>query len=306
VTDVTSSSAYLGIFEQRRAFLPEGRPRDDMWMLNHIQVDYNYLDVMKARLILGRDFSPTTEADSASIIINKSLVEQLEWKDPLGKHIAIPSMDPENDNRFQIIGVVDDFHFASLHQNVEPLVIMLQPKRINYLMVKTEKEGSHVVDQIEEKWATMFPSAPFDYFFQDTRYKSQYRSDFRMRKTFLLFTVLAIFIASIGIFGLALFSAIRRTREIGVRKVYGSSVMNIVLILSKRLFILIGISCILAFPFAWYYNDEWLKGFAYQITIPFWSFLISGMIAITAGIATIGLVSLKAARRNPTDVLRYE
>jgi putative ABC transport system permease protein len=307
IQDITSASVYLGIFEQRRAFLPEGRPRDDMWMINHVQADANYLEVMKANLVQGRYFSDTDLADSASIIINKTLLNKLEWKDPLNKTIAIPSLEPDGDQKFRVVGVIDDFHFASLHSQVEPLIVMNNPSLSNFMIVKTEegKTGA-VVPRLETLWETMFPESPFDHFLQEDKFKVLYANDFRMRRIFLLFTCLAIFIASMGIFGLALLSATRKTREIGIRKVYGSSVINIVLLLSKRLLVLIIISCMIAFPFAWYYLQNWLAGYAYHIAIPAWAFLAGGSIAIFAGLMTVVLTSLKAARRNPIKALRYE
>jgi putative ABC transport system permease protein len=276
-------------------------------MINHIQADANYLSVMKANLIQGRGFSDTERADSSSIIINKTLLSKLGWSDPLSRSISIPSSEPENDQKFHVIGVVDDFHFSSLHSEVEPLIIMKNPAMSNFLIIKTEPgRSTQVASSLERTWENMFPETPFDHFLQETKFKTLYANDFRMRRIFLLFTGLAIFIASIGIFGLALLSATRKRREIGIRKVYGSSVSNIVLLLSRRLFMLILVSCLIAFPFAWYYLQKWLDGFAYHISIPYWVFLVAGVVAIVAGVATVGLTSLKAARRNPINALRYE
>ena len=307
VLDITSSSTYVGRFEQRRAFLPEGRERNDMWMLNYIQADYNYLGVMGINLVEGRDFSETDQGDTASIIINQALQKKLEWDQPLGRYIAIPAETAENDIRYKVIGVMKDFSFASLHQEIKPLLIIMQPERSGYMSVRINPGSLHEsLNMIEEEWTSMFPDAPFDYFLQESMYKDLYKADVQTGKIFIYFTLFAIFIASLGLFGLALYNVGQRTREIGIRKVFGGTVTGLVGLLNRELSILVLISCIIAWPTAWFFLDQWLDNFAFHVQMPIWIYIVSGAIAFAIAIITVSYQAFRAASNNPVETLRYE
>jgi len=219
VMDVTGSSSYLGNFQQRRGFYPEGGDIDDMILMLHMQADPNYLEVFDANIGLGRNFFENSIADSNAIVINKAYQKKLGWEDPLGKFIYIPGNEGEEGYPLRIVGVVEDFNFASLHEEVMPLIIMNQPERVRYLSIKINPEDKkQVLGLISAKWESLYPKYPFEYFMQQTKYEEMYTSEVNMSRLFVYFTFLAIFIAALGLFGLSSFTAEQRTKEIGIRK----------------------------------------------------------------------------------------
>jgi len=306
VLEVTGSSSYLGNFQQRRGFYPEGGTVDNMILMLHLQTDPNYLEVLNAHFLQGRNFFENSKADSNAIIINKAYLEELGWNDPLGKNIYIPG---EGDVGYplKIIGVIDNFNFASLHEDVMPLIIMNQPERIRYLSIKINPEDKkQVLSLISSKWEELFPEYPFEYFMQQTKYEEMYSSEVNMSRLFVYFTILAIFIAALGLFGLSSFTTEQRTREIGIRKVLGSTTSEILVLLSKEFARLVIIAIIIAIPVSWFGMDKWLQSFAFQTNISWWIFAISGIMAILIAYLTIIFQALKASRTNPVKALKYE
>lgn len=308
VIDVTGSSSYLGNFQQRRGFYPEGGDIDDMILMLHMQADPNYIEVFDANISLGRNFFENSIADSNAIIINKAYQKELGWEDPVGKMIYIPGgIEGEEGFPLKIVGVVEDFNFASLHEEVMPLVIMNQPERINYLSIKINPEDKkQVLGLISAKWESLYPEYPFEYFMQQTKYEEMYTSEVNMSRLFVYFTFLAIFIAALGLFGLSSFTAEQRTREIGIRKVLGSTVPEILMLLSKEFSRLVIIAIVIAIPVSWFGMDKWLQSFAFQTNISWWIFAVSGFLAILIAYSTIIFQAIKASRTNPVDALKYE
>jgi putative ABC transport system permease protein len=307
VLDVTGSSSYLGNFQQRRGFYPEGGDDDDMILLLNIQTDPNYLQVFNARLLQGRNFFENSMNDSNAIIINKAYQDKLGWKDPLNKQIFIPGDRGEKAYPLKIVGVVDNFNFASLHADVMPLIIMNQPERIRYLAIKITPENQHeVIQSISSKWKVLYPDFPFEYFMQQTKYEELYTKEVNMSRLFVYFTILATLIAAIGLYGLSSFIAEQRTKEIGIRKVLGSQITQILILLSKEFARLTVIAIIIAFPLSWYGMDKWLQNFAFQTNIPWWIFAISGLMAILITYSTTVFHALKASRTNPVEALKFE
>ena len=307
VLDVTGSSSYLGNFQQRRGFYPEGGNDDDMILLLNIQTDPNYLNVFNVRFLKGRNFFENSIADSNAIVINKAYQDKLGWQDPLGKLIFIPGNEGEEGYPLKIVGVVEDFNFASLHEKVMPLIIMNQPERIRYLAIKINPENQQqVLGLISSKWEELYPDFPFEYFMQRTKYEEMYKAEVNMSRLFIYFTILAIFIAALGLFGLSSFTAEQRTREIGIRKVLGSSIPEILILLSRESARLVIIAIVIAVPPSWYGMDKWLQNFAFRTNISWWIFAVSGIIAIIIAYATIFFQAIKAAGKNPMDSLKYE
>ncbi len=306
ILDVTGSSAYLGNFQQRRGFFPEGGTADNMILMLHLQTDYNYLEVLKAKFLQGRNFFENSIADSNAIIINRAYWEKLGWENPLEKNIYIPGAD-DNHYPLKIVGVIENFNYASLHEEVKPLIVMNEPGRINYLSIKIKPENQkEVLGLIASKWEEFYPAYPFEYFMQQSKYEEMYSSESDMSRLFIYFTMLAVFIAALGLFGLSSFTAEQRTKEIGIRKVLGSSVSQILSLLSKEFSRLVIVAIIIAVPLSWFGMDKWLQKFAYQTGISWWIFVVSGVLAILISYLTILFQALKASRTNPVEALKYE
>ncbi len=245
--------------------------------------------------------------DSNAIIINKAYQDKLGWKDALNKQIFIPGENGEKAYPLKIVGVVDNFNFASLHADVMPLIIMNQPDRIRYLAIKiTPENQQEVIQLIASKWKALYPDFPFEYFMQQTKYEEVYTKEVNMSRLFVYFTILAAFIAALGLYGLSSFIAEQRTKEIGIRKVLGSRLSQILILLSKEFARLTVIAIIIAFPLSWYGMDKWLQNFAYQTNIPWWIFAVSGLMAISITYLTTVFQALKASKTNPVEALKFE
>ncbi|MBE0661689.1 MAG: ABC transporter permease [Bacteroidales bacterium] len=308
VVDVSASSTVMGTFDQRQTYYPEGSTRQHAEMLSYLQTDYNFLEVYQAELMQGRSFSKTRNIDSASIIINESMARKFGWDEPLGKHLILPGGGEEaSDQRYKVIGVVKDFHFTSLHNNIEPLLIELNPLYFRNLNIRIEIENMQsTLSRIESKWLSLVPDRPFDYFFFDERFNSLYMAEQKMSGIFMYFSFLALFIASLGLFGLALYTTERRTKEIGVRKVFGAPVIKIVFKLLAGFTQWVLLANLIAWPLSWYFMHKWLQNFAYQTQISWWIFLIPASITLLIAVATVSWQSFRTATQNPVKALSYE
>jgi putative ABC transport system permease protein len=207
----------------------------------------------------------------------------------------------------KIIGVMKNFHFRSLQDEIKPLSMRIEPGGCNLVSIKVAAANlPKTIAAVEKKWKTLIPDRPFNYYFLDEFFNRQYRSEVRFGNLFLNFAVLAIFISCLGLLGLASYSTIQRTKEIGIRKVMGASVPNIVNLLSIDFLKLILISFIIAAPVTWYFMHQWLKDFAYRIDINWWIFLVAGLTAVLVALFTISFQAIKAAIANPVKSLRSE
>jgi putative ABC transport system permease protein len=238
------------------------------------------------------------------MILNESATRMFGYTSPqeaIGKTFSRASTTGK------IIGVVKDFHFRSLQEQIKPLGIAVEPDAWRYMSVKVN--ASHLpatIAAIESKWKQIIPNRPFNYYFADAFFDRQYRSEQRFGSLFLNFAIVTIFISCLGLLGLALYSTIQRTKEIGVRKVLGASVSNIVGLLSKDFLKLVLIAFVIASPLSWFAMHQWLEGFAYRIPIGWWVFAIAGVAAIGIAFATISFQAIKAALANPVKSLRTE
>lgn len=261
-------------------------------------VDYDYLKEYNMKVVAGRAFSRDFGSDtSQAMMINEAAAKLFGYVTPAE---AIGRSFRQWGRQGTIIGVLKDFHFRSLQENIKPLTMRLEPHQCNMISVKIlPGDLSRTIAAIERQWKTMIPSRPFDYFFLDEFFDRQYRTEERFGKLFFNFALLAIIISCLGLLGLASYSAIQRTREIGIRKVMGASVRDIVHLLSKDFLRLVFVSFIIATPVAWYFMHKWLEAFAYRISIAWWVFAVSGIIALLIAIATISYQAVKAALANP-------
>lgn len=268
-------------------------------------IDYEYIPTLGMEMAKGRNFSPAFGSDSTAIIINETAAKLMGFDDPIGKKLYLPRGEGSTSS-YTIIGVVKNFNFESLRQNIGALSFQLGNNNwvSTYRMATTDLKG--LVTDIESKYKEMAPGMPFNYQFMDEAFDSMYRQEQRIGKVTLSFSVLAILIACLGLFGLATYMAEQRTKEIGIRKVLGASVSNIVTMLSTDFIKLVLISFVIAIPIAWLGMSKWLQEFAYKINIGWWIFLVAGSVAMLIALITVSFQAIKAAIANPVKSLRTE
>jgi len=269
------------------------------------EVDYDYLKTMGMSLSQGRNFSKDFGSDSSAIIINEAAAKILGYSDPVGKNIYRSTNDART-FKYEIVGVVKNFNFESLKQPIGPLGFFLAPSTGLASFKIKDANLSALLKTIEAKWKTMAPGMPFSYRFLDESFNDMYRDEQRIGKIALTFSILAILIACLGLFGLAAFVAEQRTKEIGIRKVLGASVNGLVGLLSKDFVKLVVIAFVIAAPVAWYFMHKWLQDFEYRISINWVVFALAALIALFIAVATISFQAIKAAMANPVKNLRTE
>lgn len=307
VEAVTASSAYPGNFRQRSGFYPEGSERTSMWMLQNVQVDHNYFDVMEIELTSGHGFSENAGVDSLNVIVNQALVEEAGWTEPLDKFVGVPMGEERNDIKMKVIGVVRDFNYASLHESIKPLLIQHQPGRLANVTIKiTPGFNDELLSDMEAVWLSYFPAQPFNYFFLQDDFFRLYHDDKKLSEVLSWFAILALFIACIGLFGLTSFMTAQRTKEIGIRKVLGSSILQVMMFLSRGFLLLVIIASAVAVPLAWYGMYAWLGNFSNQTPLHWWIFPLSAMLALTVALASVIFQIYSAATKNPVDAIRWE
>ena len=277
----------------------DGKQENDNLNVNTLAVDADFIPSMKLQMKEGRAFR-YGKADSAAYILNEEAIRLTGLKDPVGKPFKLyerPGI---------IIGVVKDFQSGSMHSKIKPLVMFYRPANWQ-LYVKTDgRNTAAVMDKIKTIWARYNPDYPFEPEFLDTGYARMYESETRTGKLFIAFAGVAIFLSCLGLFGLATFAISQRTKEIGIRKVLGASVSNIIRLISKDFLKLVLIAILLATPIAWFAMQNWLNDYAYRIVMPAWVFAAAGGIAILIAICTVSLQSVRAALINPVRSLKSE
>lgn len=266
--------------------------------------DYDQLETMGYSLREGRYFSRDFPADSSAIVINEALMNELGWKEAVGKELF--GFNRGGRVPYKIIGVVKDFHFESLRNNVRPTAMFLNTGAANYLAIRFSNNPRETVSTIESLWKQYAGNQPFEYSFLDQDFDALFRSEQRLGNLFTTFTVLAIFIASLGLIGLAAFTAEKRTKELGIRKVLGASEVSLVNLLSKEFTKLVVIALVLSVFPAWYFTSQWLQGFAFRISLSVWVFIGAGAVALVVALLCVVFQALRTARINPAKSLRYE
>lgn len=278
-----------------------------------VVVDENFIECMEMDLLDGRDFDRAYN-DSLSIILNEKAVKNLGIEDPVGKRLLTndnPGQGAGDEFRYYtIVGVVKDFHFQSLHQEISPMFFYrnTNPYDVNNLIsVRVEPDNiQQTIGRMEGIWEEFLPNQPFKFSFLDSDLTALYQAELVAQKVFGLFSLLAIFIACMGLLGLAAYITQQRTKEIGIRKVLGASVTNIVGLLSKDFLKLVGLALIVATPIAWYAMQRWLSDFAYSIKLSWWMFALAGLLAVTIAFLTVSYQSIRAAVSNPIKALKDE
>ncbi len=268
-------------------------------------VDYNFFEMMDIPIIAGRNFDKEYALDdSVSVILNRAAVDFLGWKDPIDKQF-MPMMDTVT--KMKVIGVIEDYNYYSIHSKIEPAMYMITPKYSRVLAVKINAANQkETIEYLEEIWDKQFPGIPFSYQMAEDRLREEYSTEESAFKIFTLFTLLSLVISCLGLYGLTALIVERKNREIGIRKVFGSSVMQIIKLLIRNFIGMILVAGLLATPIAWYAMNEALNSFAYHIDISWVYFVGSILVAVIVALITIIYHALKAATSNPVDVLRYE
>ncbi len=279
-------------------------------ILTDVYGDQNYIPTMGMQMVAGRNFSKDFLTDSSAVIINETAAKSLGFKNPLTETLYRPSGYAANggftSKPFHIIGVVKDFNFNSMHDKVGPLVMELGEDYGRVVLRINTKNIPVLISEAEKKWNSMGPGQPFSYSFLDADFNKIYDAEQRTGKLFVTFAIFAIFIACLGLFGLVTYAAEQRVKEIGVRKVLGASVSEIVAMISKDFIKLVLIAFVIAFPVGWWMMNKWLQSFAYRIDISWWVFAFAGLLTITIALITVSLQAIKAAVANPVKSLRTE
>jgi putative ABC transport system permease protein len=270
--------------------------------LTYVNVDEQYVDVLKLKVVAGRNFSKAFATDSSAFLINQTAAKAFGWDEPLGKQINMG-----NFYKGPVVGVVEDFHFESLHHEVKPIIFLFNRWRPSYLAVRLRAGNvSESVAVVQKLWKEFVPTSPLEYSFLDQNYQKLYDSEQRMSQVFTTFSVFSILIACLGLFGLASFVAQQKTKEIGIRKVLGASVAGLVGLMSKDFAKLVLVANLIAWPLAYFAMTRWLQDFAYRISIGVEIFLFSGLLALAIALLTVSFQAIKAALTNPVEALRYE
>jgi len=285
---------------------PAMDPKTGMSMQNWA-VDEDYLSTLDIKLLRGRNFSPQFPTDSTGVIINEAAAKFLATNDLLNKKLyRIEDMQTKKIGEYHVIGVVKNFNFSSLRDVITPLGLLLRRDNSNISVRINTANIPAVIAQIKNKWQAMAPNQPFDYSFMDEQFNNLYTTELQTGRIFITFAVLAILIACLGLFGLVTYAAEQRTKEIGIRKVLGANVTNIVTMISKDFLKLVLIASFIAFPVAWWAMNKWLQDFAYRVNISWWVFALAAFIAVLIALVTISYQSIKAAITNPVKSLRTE
>ncbi len=268
--------------------------------VNFGAIDHDFVETLGIEMIEGREFNQDMPSDTLlGVIVNQTLADRLGWDEPLGKKVELGD---ENTLRADVIGVMKDYHQTGMYNEVESLM-MIYRIDLNILYVKLGENTGSALAFAEQSWGEVFPNHPFTYEFLNERFEQQFVADKNRGKVFTIFTALAIFIACLGLFGLASFTVEKRTAEIGIRKVLGASEGVIVRLISKEFLILVIISMAIAFPISWYVMSNWLENYVYSISLGFMLFFIPGLIAVVLTLLTISYHAYRAAITNPADTL---
>jgi putative ABC transport system permease protein len=306
VAAATASNYVLGKDFDITGLKPEGSLEEGFQAINLLCCDHDFANTLHLKMAEGRFFSRDFATDSSSIVINETAARIFGFKEPVGKHLATAVKG--DIQTLTVIGVVKDFHFESLHQSIRPLALrLLREGEGKYITVRMSLEDTGKTTAfIRDEWKKFAPQQPFEYAFLDDNFKEIYRAEQRAAQLFMAFSILAIFIACLGLFGLSSYTAEQRTKEIGIRKALGSSIAGVVFLLSKEFTRWVLVANVIAWPVAYYAMSRWLQSFAYRTSIGLWIFLLAAAVAFVVALLTVSYQAVRAALANPVESLRYE
>jgi putative ABC transport system permease protein len=280
----------------------DGKDPNSKPMFSNLSVGYDFVKTMKLHLIAGRDYSKDFGTDSVGYILNEEAVKKTGYKDPIGKSLTFWQ------KKGKIIGILQNFHFTSLHDPIGPLIVHFGEKEgWGNALVRTQAgKTKEAVAGLEQLCRQLNPKFPFTYHFADDEYRNQYKSEAIVHKLSNCFAGLAIFISCLGLLGLAMFTAEQRTKEFGIRKVLGAGASTLFVLLSKDFLVLVLVAFVPASLLAWWGMNTWLQNFAYHVRVEWWVFLLAGSLALLIALITVSFQAIKVAVANPVRSLRTE
>jgi putative ABC transport system permease protein len=310
VLSSTNSTAIPGYPNNNNGFQIEGRPAEATYLMQVNWVDYDYLNTYKIPLKEGRLFQKDFAADSTMVIINEEAVRRFAITDPFNVQFIEPGKTIEERRFHNVIGITRNFHYQSLRMSIDPCVFMLKPESwdwAGYLTIRLNKDNiDQTIDQINKTWHKFTNDEPFQYFFLDQEFEKFYKEEKRTARIAVAFSILAIFIACLGLFGLTSFATEQRAREISLRKVLGSSLLGIMLLFVREVLMLISISTVFAWIITYFLMNKWLQNFHYRISMHFGEFFLSFLITLLIALLTVCYRTYRAGTANPAEVLKYE
>jgi len=303
-----SNSGYLpaGPSDGNNFFVYPGENPNQIVKTLRYDVDENYISTLGIQMLAGRNFSKNFASDSSGVILNEAAARIFGWGEKATGHIISTTQNNGEITSYHVIGIVKNFHFKSLHELISPLVMVLSPNPGMMIVKLKTKDAAGLLAAAKIKWTAFGTEEPFAYSFLDERFNNTYQSEQKIGLILGIFAGLTIFVACLGLFGLAKFTAEQRTKEIGIRKVLGATVSGVVALLSKDFLKLVLAAFIIASPIAWYIMNRWLQDFAYRIDISAWVFVIAALLAVIITIITVSFQAIKAAIANPVKSLRTE
>jgi len=314
VLSASNSTAYLGAPNNNNAYAVKGRPQEEPLLFHTFWTDEDFMETYRFGLATpdSRYFSEEFLSDSSACLINEAAVRKYNLEDPLNQSIMLGFDDPENAQELRIVGVMEDYHFLTLKHEVGAQIAILKDRNWNwsgYLTVRLAPGKENIeagLAHMEDKWQEFTSDQPFQYFFLDEELDSYYAEEKKTGTVTMVFSILAIFIASLGLFGLTLYNSQKRIREIGIRKVMGATENNVIAVISKSVVIAVGVSILIAMPVAYFMMQDWLRDFPYNVGFQPVLFIMAALLAIIIAMVTVTFTSLKAARINPALALHYE
>ena len=276
--------------------------REKVYLINFNRANDSYLSTMKMNFVSGRNFDRNLSGDSVAVVLNKSAADMVFFGDAIGKELMFKG----GSKIYKVVGVVEDFNFESLKKTIMPLMFLYNPKGRTMEIRIQPGNYANTISEIETIWKGLAPDTPFNYSFIDEQYDNLYKSETQTGGLITGFTIIAVIIACLGLFGLAAYMTERRNKEIGIRKALGATIPSIVVLLSTDFMKIVGIAFLLSIPLTWYMVDQWLENYAYKIDPNFLVYALGGFIAIILSLATIGFQSVKAATENPIETLKDE
>lgn len=302
ITDVSATSQHpTYVMNSTSGIGWKGKPEDET-ILFHIQgVDYDYIETMEMELLMGRSFSKASPGDTLSTVINEEAMKVLGFRNPIGEFLTAGE-----EEAFQIIGVVKNFHFKSVHDRIEPLVLYIEREEKSNMLIRIDGNAQQAVRILETTWKEVNPDQLLTFSFMDEDFDNLYRSESQTGMIFRYFSGLAIVISCLGLFGLAAYTSEQRSKEFGIRKVFGASVTRLFYLASVEFLILVMIAILIAIPIAWYWMKIWLSGFAYHIELSWIVFVVSGLVAMVIALLTVSYQAGKVGLISPAKTLRAE
>lgn len=290
--------------------IPQGYADDQGLMMYQIYAGYDYIPTLGIEIVQGRNFSADIKSDvSDAAIINEAAAKLIGWENPVGKTFTSPNNDTDRSQweTKKIVGVVRDFHVEPLNKKIGPVVIISADEDMSMAILRlSANDITGTVEKIKDVWGEIAPEQPLNFYFVEDEYDRMYRAEERMGRLAFYFSILAVFIGCMGLFGMSSYAAEQRTKEIGIRKVLGATVPGILRLLSKEVLILIAVACVIAWPISFYVLDRWLQNFAYRINLDIYIFIFAGIFALAIAMLTISFQSIKAALADPVKSLKYE